>query len=301
MSLGNLLGRLFSGPDDGHPVEELAARLGVHAEDLRAIRPTYREFTIPKRSGGARVIAAPDDELKAVQRLILRRVLTDWHVHGAATGFRRGHSIVTNALLHAGKAVVVRMDLRDFFPSTDARRVNQYFQRAGWNREASGLLERLCTHKGGLPQGAPTSPRLSNLVNYRLDARLAGLAGRFGATYTRYADDLTFSFSADDAESIHAVIGMTKHIVGDEGYRLHGRRKLHIRRWHDRQLVTGLVVNAGVALPRETRRWLRAVEHRLATGKPITLSEAELAGWRSLCAMIEKQRSAGKRSEAGSP
>ncbi|MCH8042575.1 MAG: RNA-directed DNA polymerase [Planctomycetes bacterium] len=139
--------------------------------------------------------------------------------------------------------------------------MQDYFRAIGWNRPAAKLLVKLCTWQGALPQGAPTSPRLSNLVNYRLDARLAGLAARHGATYTRYADDLTFSFAEDDRDSVGRVRCAARLILEEEGYRPH-HRKFQARRRHQRQQVTGLVVNRRVNLSRSTRRWLRAVEHR---------------------------------------
>ena len=287
MGLVALLRRLFAGR--GHGVEELAERLGVSVEDLQATSPLYREFTIPKRAGGTRKITAPDTYLKGLQRRILRRLLNRLSCHSQATGFERGRSIVTNALPHVGKAVIIRMDLQDFFPTTSERRVRDYFRKIGWNRDAAAVLTRLCTYEGGLPQGAPTSPRLSNLVNRRLDARLAGLARKFGATYTRYADDITFSLDTDDHAEIGAIIRMTKRIVAEEGYRLHHRRKLHIRRQYNQQLVTGIVVNETANLPRRTRRWLRAVEHRAANGRDTTLSPAQLAGWRALQEMVARQ------------
>jgi RNA-directed DNA polymerase len=291
--LRRLFGGNGGGRKDGSPpglgVDELARRLGLTVEQLRAVKPSYREFAVPKRSGGKRRILAPEPELKALQRRILHRLLRRLKAHPVATGFERGHSIVTNALCHVGKAVVVRMDLKDFFTSTSAKRVRRYFESIGWDGEASKLLTALVTHDGGLPQGAPTSPRLANLVNGRLDARLEGLARKLGAAYTRYADDLTFSFARDDREAVHAIIGSTKRIVDEEGYTLHQRKKLHIRRRGDRQVVTGIVVNRKAALPRATRRWLRAVEHRAATGGNATLTPAQLAGWRAFAAMVKTQ------------
>src|SRR6185295_19177959 len=125
-----------------------------------------------------------EEQLKRVQRLILRRLLRRLRSHTAAHGFERGRSIVTAALPHARRAVVLRMDVHDFFLSTKSEKVSSYFRRVGWNAEAATLLTKLCTHRGGLPQGAPTSPRLSNLLNFRLDARLSALARAHGASYT---------------------------------------------------------------------------------------------------------------------
>ena len=131
MGLGSLFRRLLGGRDTGRDVEELARRLDVAADELRTVRPGYREFRIPKRGGGSRNIAAPSDELKALQRRILRRVLGRLATHPAATGFQRDESIVTNARQHTGKALVVRMDLREFFASTSAE---------GWALPGPGSL-----------------------------------------------------------------------------------------------------------------------------------------------------------------
>src|SRR5262249_31741579 len=147
-------------------VPELARRLGMTEDEVRAVKLAYREFTIPKRGDGLRRIRAPEPPLKQIQRRILRRLLGRLRCHPAAMGFERGRSIVTNALPHRGNAVVLRMDLNEFFESTTAERVQTYFAEIGWDEEASRLLTDLCTNNGALPQGAPTSPKLSNLVNY---------------------------------------------------------------------------------------------------------------------------------------
>ncbi|MCC6491176.1 MAG: RNA-directed DNA polymerase [Candidatus Hydrogenedentes bacterium] len=286
----SLLKRLFSG--SGYDVAELARRLNVSEEVLRSIQPSYHEFDIAKKSGGQRRIAAPSPDLKDLQRRILRRVLGRLRAHTSVTGFERGYSIVSNAACHVGRAVVVQMDIENFFPSTTAKRVEEYFRKIGWNRDASALLSHLCTHKGALPQGAPTSPRLSNVVNFGMDARLRGLADKHGAVYTRYADDLTFSFAQDDREDTSMVIRRTKAILKDYGYRIHHKRKLHIRRRHQRQVVTGLTVNTRVSLPREVRRRLRAVEHHLAEGRPASMSAESLKGWHAFRQMVERQRDA---------
>ncbi len=273
----------------GLDANELANRLGISVDQLRSIHPTYHRFNLPKRSGRPRRISAPVPQLKELQRRALKRVLRRLRVHPAVMGFERGRSIVHNAAAHVGSAVVVRMDLREFFPTTTTDRVRRYLSFIGWDQEAADLLTDLCTLEGGLPQGAPTSPRLSNLVNYTMDARLAGLAKKVGAVYTRYADDITFSFPVDNHDLIAGMIGSVKAIVHDYGYRLHHRRKLSIRRRHQNQRVTGLVVNEHVALPRQTRRRLRAVRHKLATGQRATMTAEQLAGWDAFEHMIATQ------------
>ncbi|HAU36527.1 MAG TPA: hypothetical protein DCX07_02280 [Phycisphaerales bacterium] len=298
MGLGEWIGRLFGGKsqDRGGSVApgrlvlvELSARLGVSVAELQAARVEYAQFTVPKRRGGQRKISAPSDGLKTLQRRILYRLLGRLKSHPTVQGFERGRSIVTNAVPHVGRAVVLRMDIRDFFPTTTAKRVEMYFRRTGWDAESAALLTRLCTHEGGLPQGAPTSPRLSNLVNHPMDARLEALAATAGATYTRYADDLTFSLPQDTPGTTARLIGSTKAILRSYGYRLHQDKKLRIWRRHDRQMVTGLVVNERANLPRRLRRKLRAIEHHLLTGRPATLTADQLNGWKALQNMVDAQ------------
>ncbi len=288
-------------------VADVARRLGVDLGELSRVEIAYTVFQIPKRTGGLRSIHAPIRPLKTIQRRILHRLLRRLRAHPNATGFERGHSIVTNALPHAGKDVVIRLDLVDFFASTSAERVNRYFRFIGYDPAAADLLTRLCTHNGCLPQGAPTSPRLSNLVNYRLDARLVALADRRGLSYTRYADDITLSGSevgtrptarmnpktlesfAREFSRLNDVVRAAKRIIEDEGYRLHMHRKLRVYRRRHRQLVTGLVVNDRPNLPRATRRRLRAIEHHLKNGRPATLTPEQLAGWKAMRSMIATQ------------
>jgi RNA-directed DNA polymerase len=272
-------------------IAELERRLGVGAPELRRAAGRYHEYTVPKRTGGRRKIAAPEPELKRIQRLILRRVLRRLRAHAAAMAFERGRSIVTHAAAHASKAVVVRIDVKDFFGSLRADQVRSYFRAIGWDDAAADLLTDLCTHRGSLPQGAPTSPRLANLLSHRLDARLSALARNLGAAYTRYADDITYSFEADDGAAVHTLVRVTGLVLKDAGLTMHMKRKLRVRRRHQQQLVTGLVVNEGVRLPRRTRRWLRAVRHHLSTGREATLSPDQLGGWEAFRWSIERPRS----------
>lgn len=274
----------------GKNLDELARRLGLAVTDIQKIQAEYQRFEIAKRSNrGQRVIHSPSPNLRLVQKRILARLLSRLKTHPSATGFQCGQSIVTNARLHVGRSVIVRMDVRDFFASTTADRVRAYFRFIGWNPGAADQLVRLTTYQGALPQGAITSPRLSNLVNFQMDARMSGMSNRFGATYSRYADDMTFSFATDDRGAVRQVIHLARLILSDFGYRAN-RRKLRVLRRHQRQRVTGLVVNETVNLPRSVRRKLRAIRHRAGTGSA-TLSDTQLAGWSALESMIKSQRS----------
>lgn len=246
----------------------------------------YWWHKIPKRNGKPRRLYSPNPRLKLLQRLLLRKVFARLPVHPACMGFRLGQSTCRHALLHTGKAVVVRIDIKDFFHTTTGTRIYDYFRRIGWNHDSASLIRIICSRNDRLPQGAPTSPILSNLVNYRMDARLAGLARKSNATYSRYADDLIFSFEQDNRRFIRGVIRRVGTILNESGYSIN-RSKLQVMRQHNRQLITGLVVNRKVQLPRSTRRWLRAIEHHLMNGKSATLNREQLAGWKAYQRMIQ--------------
>lgn len=270
-------------------VDDLARALGVTAGELRGHEPKHRATSIAKRSGGRRLLHVPDPATKRLQRRILDRVLARLKAHPAAHGFERGRSIATNAAIHAGRAVVLRLDVEGFFPATRAERIGRMFRRLAWDDEASDLLVRLTTHEGALPQGAPTSPRLSNLVNTALDFELSRAVARWHGRYTRYADDVTISFPEDWIGAVERARHAAREAFGRRGYRLHVRKKTSVRRRHQRQVVCGLVVNEKVSLPRETRRRLRAVRHHLERGLPATLTSAQLRGWDAYASMVRTQ------------
>lgn len=272
----------------GFDVTELARRLDLTVDELRNVDICYRTQWIRKRSGGQRRLEIPGPELKSIQKRILKRLLAKLRTHAAVTGFETGCSIVDNAAPHVAQAVVINIDVRDFFTATKAGRVEKYFQRVGWNREAATLLTQLVTYEDGLPQGAPTSPRLSNLLNMRLDSRIDRSVKRRKGTYTRYADDITISFPKDYPRKVRGIVQAVRRQLKSHGYQMHAD-KLRIQRPHQQQKVTGLVVNKKVNLPRSVRRKLRAIEHRLRTGQEATLTPQQLAGWHALQEMIDRQ------------
>ena len=258
---------------------------------LRALAPgaDKRYHVYPLVSGKnkkkKRWIEAPDSELKAAQRWLL----DNWLYHLAATGFAHGfvpgRSILTNAAEHVGRRWVVTADVRDFFPSITAGRIATCLAELELDAADRSTVVQLVTRRGRLPQGAPTSPHLANLVARTLDLRLSGLARQHDWTYTRYADDLTFSAgspdSADSADSAdtamppHELLWAIERIVSDEDFQL-AADKTHVMPHHQRQTVTGLVVNQRVALPKPRRRTLRAMLHRLETSGPETLDLRQL-------------------------
>ncbi|HVW37484.1 MAG TPA: reverse transcriptase family protein, partial [Pirellulales bacterium] len=266
---------------------DVAKALGISISRLRwlafhneaATRIHYVRFSVPKRSGGVRELSAPHRSLAAAQQWILDNILVRVPVHDAAHGFVTGRSTVTNATPHAGKHVIVNADLKDFFPSITFPRVRGVFENLGYSPAAATILALLATEAPrrtmvyagqtyevatgprALPQGACTSPALSNLVARRMDSRLSGIAAKLGWNYTRYADDLTFSAEGEAGEKVGYLLARIRHIAQDEGFAVN-ESKTRVQRPNTAQTVTGLVVNHRVAVPRTTVRRLRAILHR---------------------------------------
>jgi retron-type reverse transcriptase len=273
-----------------HTAADLATALNVSVPRLRwlayhtevATRVHYVYFTIPKKSGGTRTLSAPHRSLAAAQEWICTHILNRLPVEPAAQGFVPGRSIVTNATPHVGQAVVINLDLASFFPGIHWPRVYATFRRLGYSGQVASLLALLCTEcprtaveyagvkyfvatgPRGLPQGACTSPALSNQVARRLDQRLQGLANKFHLAYTRYADDLTFSGGPEINARVGYLLARVRQITTDAGFTLHPD-KTRVQRPNMAQTVTGLVVNAKPTVARTELRQLRAILHRAKT------------------------------------
>ena len=281
-------------------IAELAAWLRLTPEELewfadpkgftrrapaRALHHYYYT-TVTKRNGSLRLIEAPKQHLKLLQRQVLHELLDPIPVHAAAHGFAHGRSIRSFAAPHTGKSLVLRMDIEDFFPSISAFRVAAFFRTAGYPEAVADRLSGLCCNavprhvwestalcttesvlrpevrsmyaRPHLPQGAPTSPALANFCAYRLDCRLRGLADSAGAAYTRYADDLAFSGGDTFARSAERFADRVGAILLEEGFRAH-YRKTRIQRHAVRQQLAGLVVNQHLNIARENYDRLKAI------------------------------------------
>ena len=265
-------------------VAELAQAMGISVGELRFLTFSrdvskishYKRFYMPKKSGGMRLISAPMPRLKAAQHWVLEHLLQAVPLHPAARGFRSGESIVTNAAPHVGRDVVVNLDVKDFFPTVSYPRVKGVFRGLGYSEQLATIFALLCTEPDvdelqldgetyyvaasgrHLPQGAPTSPALTNILCRRLDSRLLGMAQKMGFAYTRYADDMTFSGAEDALPNLTKVLWRAKKIISDEGFTVHPD-KLRIMRSGSRQEVTGIVVNENMTLERDTLRNFRAL------------------------------------------
>lgn len=221
----------------------------------------YTHYEIPKADGSPRAIDAPSGRLLTMQQWILRRILDRGKPHKYASAFIKGRSILDNARPHVARKVVIRIDLKDFFPSITYKQVRKVFERFGYPYRVAVLFANLCTLDGRLPQGAPTSPALSNLVCVKLDRRFAALARKSKFRYSRYADDLVFS---SNNQKFPSLVPFLKEIIWEEGFAVN-ENKLQVMRQGHRQAVTGLVINAKPNLNRDYIRRLRAIAHRLKT------------------------------------
>lgn len=179
-----------------------------------------------------------------------------------AEGFRKKRSILTNAARHLGRRVLIKIDLRDFFPSIGFDRVFGMFLSLGYPRQVALLMTNLTTHNRVLPTGAPTSPAISNIISRKLDKRFVRLGEKNGFSYSRYADDLAFSSSG---EHIIKMIPFLKEIIHDEGFTVN-EDKLRILRNSGRQKLTGIIVNEKPNIDRREVRKIRAVLHNCKQG-----------------------------------
>lgn len=267
----------------------------------------YRAVEVPKKAGGKaggrsdlgniRILEVPKPRMREMQRRVLHRIVDHVDPHPAAHGFRTGRSAVTFARPHEQQDVVVRVDLADFFATVTAPRVRAVFEACGYPSKVAALLAGICTtampvdeasrlttrraavmRTPHLPQGAPTSPALANLVARRLDRRVAGLARARGLTYTRYADDL--ALSGPSSTDVGTLLWALEHIALDEGFEVNAA-KTHVRRSHTRQTLAGLVVNRSAAVPRDRYDDLRALLHNAARTGAAAQNRDELPDFRA--------------------
>ena len=222
---------------------------------LRNTSQHYSHFKISKRSGGVRIISAPSPALMSLQKTIYKRILVSVNIHPAATGFRPNTSIVQNAKAHLGKSQILKVDITNFFGSIKKRKVIKVFENIGYPHNISQVLAELCTLDNKLPQGAPTSPVLSNIIASDVDVKLAALSQKKELSYTRYADDLTFSGSNIDFETTLAEID---EILFKERFIIQRKKTRQITEKR-RKIVTGISISSGekMTIPKSTKRELR--------------------------------------------
>lgn len=268
---------------DGRPIltaQDAARALGVPLGKLTHVlyrapeASRYKAFEIPKRTGGMRPILAPVGLTRELQEKLAPVLQQRYSAHPAAQGFIKERSILSNARVHVGQRLVLNIDLEDFFPTIHFGRVRGLFMAEPFRLgpAAAALFAQICTYRNGLPQGAPTSPALSNFIAGDLDRRLSRIARESNVRYTRYADDITFS---SNQQTLPQTLLVTRHGDGAGGLELAeplaraitaagfaiNQKKVRLQTRHQRQSVTGLHVNAKANVSRTRIRGLRAMLH----------------------------------------
>ncbi|MGA9054899.1 MAG: retron St85 family RNA-directed DNA polymerase [Terriglobia bacterium] len=267
-------------------IEELSELIRIEASRLSILalrlERFYRTYRIRKQRGGWRQIHSPSHELKAVQAWILRNILDKLSTSSYATAYVKGRRLLDNVSPHVSNRYFLSVDVRNFFPSVGSLRVRRLFEALGYSRLASHKLRRLCSYFSGLPQGAVTSPALSNLICLRLDRRLAGLCSRRNIVFTRYADDITFS--TNNRNALPRLLPTVYRILREEGFEPN-QEKTRILGPRTQCLITGLVKNSSVptfGIGKKKKTTMRAIMHNFlahGTSHPDYPSEASIEGW----------------------
>ncbi|MGC9962335.1 MAG: reverse transcriptase family protein [Acidimicrobiales bacterium] len=265
----------------------------------------YRYRWVAKSTGGVRLIEEPKPRLKHIRRVILREILDRLPVHPAAHGFCKGRSVLTYTAGHVGQSVLVHLDLEDFFASVTPGRVFGIFRQCGYPEPVAHVLTGLVTNsvptsfsagaprpevselltahrrllsrlaQPHLPQGAPTSPAIANLAALGLDRRLAGLAGSSDGSYSRYADDLAFSWpDRRSGEQLERFLTLVGRIIAEEGFRVN-RLKTSVRRSGERQRLAGVVVNERPNIERDEYDLLKAILHNSERAGPASQNRGQ--------------------------
>ncbi|HCJ67081.1 MAG TPA: hypothetical protein DHV62_07100 [Elusimicrobia bacterium] len=258
-------------------VEDIAFTIGVDEFQLREISQNiplhYKQIYIRTSPTKIRKISKPNEKLKAIQKLVNKRILQRIPLPDSVHS-RKKRSILTNAEQHVGKEVIVSLDIKDFFPSISSLRVNQLFKKIGYNSEASAVLTRLTTLDGCLPQGAPTSPSIANLIITDMDKRFETLCAEQEFTYTRYTDDITISGD----QYVRKFLPLFCKIVRQSGFLVNEKIKVEPR--SRRQETTGIVVNVRPNIPKEKHRKISAIIHRCKTFGPSSVTNEDLSKFR---------------------
>lgn len=250
----------------------------------------YKTYQIPKKNGKLRTINQPSRKLKALQAWVLHYILSNIQVSSSCKGFRKKTSIVDNVEPHKFSNAVLNMDIKDFFPTVKKTQVFSVFKSIGYNSCISTILTNICIHENCLPQGSPCSPMLANLISWRLDIRIQGFVGKRGITYTRYADDLTFSgLNPVKLIKIHSTI---QSIIEDEKFEVN-RNKTRMAGPAKAKNITGLIISNGdFGIGQKKAKLLRSKIHHLTFPKEQTNIQLlnHVKGWLYYLNSVDQKR-----------
>lgn len=250
----------------------------------------YKTYDIKKKSGKLRTISQPSKKLKGLQSWILINILNNLRVSNSCKGFEKGTSIANNAASHKGANSLLTIDLEDFFPTVTQKQVFNIFKTVGYNNTIAVMFSNICTYNEALPQGSPCSPKLANLVAWKLDVRIQGFVGKRGITYTRYADDL--SFSGLHPLKVVQVIPMIKKIIEDEKFKINSA-KTRIASSARAKIVTGLVLsNDTFGIGKEKYKTVRSKIYHLVLQSEQTNVKLldEVNGWLAYLNSVDSKR-----------
>lgn len=250
----------------------------------------YRKFSIKKKSGGTRTICQPSKNLKGLQSWILVNILNKLKVSSSCKGFEKGSSIGDNASPHINANCMLTIDLADFFGSVTDIQVYNVFKSIGYNQLISTVLTNICTCDSSLPQGSPCSPKLANLITWKLDKRIQSFVGKRGITYTRYADDL--SFSGLHPYNTIQILPTVKSIVEDEGF-LINQKKTRVAGASRAKRITGLIISQNrYGIGKTKYKTLRSKIYHLTKPSEQTNNKLlnETNGWISYLKSVDKKR-----------
>ena len=300
---------------------QLASCMGIKVSELKflsfkrsvSLTSHYHHFLMPKKTGGVRQIAAPMPRLKRAQYWVLENILNPIILSGSAHGFVTGRSIISNAKPHVGNDLVINLDLKDFFPSIGFGRVKGVFKNLGYCNVVSTILTSICTESEieqiemdeqiyhvatsdpKLPQGAPTSPAITNILCRKLDKRIKGAADSLEFNFTRYADDLTFSANNKDDSAVQKLLWRIRSIIKDEGFTINDS-KTRLMRKHKHQEVTGITVNKKLNVDRKTVKRFRALLFQMDKDGPENKQWgkgelfASISGYANFVAMVNPEK-----------
>ena len=275
-------------------IEYSTLRYLVYHRDVVTFDNYYR-FDIPKKSGGTRHIAAPKTQLKAAQRQILEQILQKVEVSDLSHGFIKSRSILTSAKSHhTSPDLLINIDLENFFPTITFERVRGLYQSFGYSGYIASLLAMLCTYceripleiKGEikyiktsdriLPQGSPASPMITNIICRNMDKRINGLCQQLEITYTRYADDMSFSYVGDTNNfAVGNFLNSINKIIEAEGFHMK-KEKTHILRKNNRQYITGIVINnEEIGVP---KKWVKILKASIHNAQKLKESGGSVSG-----------------------
>jgi retron-type reverse transcriptase len=254
----------------------LLAYLGLGDAELKKIwyyrGRMYQHFSIPKGSNKVRMISAPDRRLKFLQRRLADKLTELYKPRNPVHGFVAERSVKTNALAHLHRRFILNVDLKDFFPTISQNRVEGMLSSLGIDARVAEIIARICCNNGHLPQGAPSSPVLSNMICFRLDKKLMGIAKEARCIYTRYADDITFSCHQPPTALFETTLPPAgrfspdlfspklRDVFQQNGFAINAD-KVHYADRHSRRIVTGLKVNELLNVDRRYVRNIRAALH----------------------------------------